>query len=87
MTECSRSGAGNYEHLVADMYLIKFSRKSFFIFHTSVWSKEWSEEFNSHKIEQLGEKNAILLSSARRWAHNIIIRDLVLRKKMEVLDG
>ena len=69
------------------MYIVKYSKKSPFRLNVSVWSKEWSDELNSNQVEKLGEKSAILVSMARRWACKIIIKDLVLRKKMEVLDG
>jgi len=69
------------------MYIVKYSRSSSLRLNVSVWSKEWSDELNSNQIEKLGEKNTILVSTARKWACKTIIRDLVLRKKMEVLDG
>jgi len=69
------------------MYIVKYSKKSPLRLNVSVWSKEWSDELNSNQIEKLDEKNAILIFMARRWACKTIIKDLVLRKKMEILDG
>jgi hypothetical protein len=70
------------------MYIIKFSRESYsFIVDSKVWSKEWSEDLNSHIITLIAQKRTVSFWAAKRWADSIVTNDLFLREKLVILHG
>lgn len=70
------------------MYIIKISREPHsFMFNSKVWSKEWSEELNSHIIDLIDEKRVFSSFIAKRWANKVIANDLFLKNKLVILHG
>lgn len=70
------------------MYIVKFSRDihSFWL-SCDVWSKEWSDEMNSHSVALIGTKKTLFYFVAKRWANKIVLQDLLKKERLDFING
>jgi hypothetical protein len=68
------------------MYVASFTRKNL-VWHASVINKKWSDEMFSYEASCIDKRNFILLVSAKRWAKNVIIKNMIERKELEFTNG
>lgn len=68
------------------MYVASFIRRGL-VWHASVINKKWSEEMFSYQADCIKKKNFILLCSAKRWAKQEILNNMIERRELEFTNG
>ena len=67
------------------MYVAKFT-KSGIRWHVKLFNKDWSTEMLSNEMTEVDSKKFLLHSSGYRWIHRRIIREIVSRHGLEIID-
>lgn len=52
-----------------------------------IYKKYWSEELMSNTLTQIKNKDFLFKFRAKRWAEKEIIKLLIDKKEMEIVDG
>lgn len=52
-----------------------------------IYKKYWSEELMSNIVTQINNKDFLFKFRAKRWAEKEIIKLLIDKKEMEIVDG
>jgi hypothetical protein len=68
------------------MYVVKIFRRNLFL-HVSFVKKQWSEEMFSYEIIFKQSKTFFFKWSAKKWIKDVLLKDLLLNKNMEITDG
>ena len=68
------------------MYVAKISSESIF-YRATLLEKTWSEEMLSNNIIELESKRFISYFLAKHWLNKKIVKLLIDRNQMEVIDG
>lgn len=68
------------------MYVAKIVRRNLVV-EAYFWKKQWHPEISSNQLEFVSNKNFLFKSSARKWIGRQLIREMLINKDLEIING